>query len=434
MERTHRMHPSTHQTALEQIYPLIPLACVRRLTDGNSMLVYWTIDADKLHSHERYLTSPLFSLEALGLPVGLSWRLVLSISAAVPGIRWKQPFCLRPGNAGIISFKCEHLVPTRTTGLRIWFSVGTGLDHLSVWQPPRGPVCKDFRRHNVAELSPGLGSWELGPSINMGSRSFVIAMDIHYRPGKLINMPQIRPKQKEIVLTPWTPWTTVLWATFITTDFPLEPLGVSPWGPDGPGAQPQFPFCCELCCNDIQSRLAWQQHRAGRRHRVLGLARVLWSYLATHHGTSDLQVLGPLLEDPKIPWPEDLKIAVQKSPCLATPMFFNADGCPWVVGRPPSLREKWESQRSLLRQACPDAIGIGPRNLRMLGAPALLSRFRIPPRILRLMQTDPEEEASPWDVVPAKPSWASFPGTPEVSDDEFRCLFVAALHGSSALT
>jgi hypothetical protein len=131
--------------------------------------VIWTVDADKLKSHERQAVSPAFDM-ALEPPNLVSFRLVLSPRPNPDG---KGSASFRKANGwGSVQLKCE------ASSGRVSFLVSISNGRPDFQRQPRGPVKHDFAWHSTCGLPRDQEHWDFNKAVDRKSHTFAVCLDL----------------------------------------------------------------------------------------------------------------------------------------------------------------------------------------------------------------------------------------------------------------
>mmetsp|Transcript_23640 Transcript_23640/g.67835 ORF Transcript_23640/g.67835 Transcript_23640/m.67835 type:complete len:447 (+) Transcript_23640:77-1417(+) len=129
--------------------------------------VVWTVDAEKLRSHERQAVSPSFELP-LGVPAVA--RLVI-FPKQTPGAKGGASFARSRGWGGV-HLKCE--ASSGSVSFQISISDGTA----AFPRQARGPVRHDFAVHSICGLPKEIEYWDFGRAVNRATQTFAVCVDI----------------------------------------------------------------------------------------------------------------------------------------------------------------------------------------------------------------------------------------------------------------
>jgi len=140
--------------------------------DDGSWDLSWLVDAGKLESTDKQITSPQFKVPLIKHDPEAAFVLMLHA---------KQSYLSKRGGSfkkargkGKVSVKCQSDVVTDNAGLT--FRIMVSSTDESKIQPARGPVQHNFFEQSVAELPKVSEEWDFSASVDDKTRKFIVSM------------------------------------------------------------------------------------------------------------------------------------------------------------------------------------------------------------------------------------------------------------------
>jgi len=151
------------------VVPPQPHTIAKAVSNVSGMYrIHWTVDAGKLHGHERQAVSPSFDLPMGGHTSNFRLIIVPKSSSDVKG----SASFKKAGGRGCVQLKCE--APRGVVSF--WISTTNGRD--DYLRKPRGPIAHDFAWHSTCGLPRDQEQWDFGKAVDKSSQTFTVCVDI----------------------------------------------------------------------------------------------------------------------------------------------------------------------------------------------------------------------------------------------------------------